>query len=60
VAHVPDSVESTAMVVWLQDGPVCVGCVDLPAPCPPNGVCHCPACHVADYADLALDFYPPR
>ena len=60
VEHAPEMAAPTAMVVWVQDGPVCVGGADLPAPCPPNGVCHCPACHAPSFADLAVDFFPAR
>ncbi len=55
--HVPDTATPTTMVVWVHDGPVCVGCVDLPAPCQTGGVCRCPACHGALSADLADDFF---
>ena len=39
----------TLTVVWIYEGPVCVSIVDAPAPATHDGVCHCAACHGADW-----------
>jgi hypothetical protein len=59
-AHVPESAAPTTVVVWVEDGPVCVGSLDLPSACAPSGVCRCPACHGALEGDLAIDYFPAR
>ena len=45
--------------VWV-DGKVCVEIIDTAPSHELPGVCRCPACHGAMYADLAAKFYPNR
>ena len=44
-------------VVWVYQGPVCMTIIDPPAPAKHGGVCHCPACHGAQFDDWDDRFY---
>ena len=46
--------------IWVNDQLVCVEIIDPPPAHEGTGVCRCPACHGAAYADLAEKFYPRR
>lgn len=46
--------------IWVNDELVCVEIIDAPPVHTVSGVCVCPACHGASYADLASKFYPPK
>jgi len=48
------------VAVRVNDRLVCVEIVDAPPPHMGAGICHCPACHGARYADLADRFYPDK
>jgi len=47
-------------VIWVSAELVCVEIIDSPPPHEGAGVCRCPACHGAAYADLAAKLFPPR
>jgi len=46
--------------IWVDDKLVCVEIIDSPPAHVGAGVCRCPACHDAAYADLADRFYPKK
>jgi hypothetical protein len=44
------------VVVWVQDGPVCVEIIDEAPAAPSGSVCRCGGCHASLPPDSAIDF----
>lgn len=53
---VPATEWNSPVVLWLNDGPVCVRIVNAPWCDPPPTTCRCGGCHARHQADLAERF----